>query len=287
MPKLKAVVSTAGFGTRLFPVTAAVNKSLLPVGNRPVIDYLLTELVTAGVTEIAIVTMPGDDAIRRYIEPPDWIEDYFHSRGWVDKYVPVAEVKQRFADVRFTWIEQPLDGRYGTAIPPLLARDFIGDSDWLLLTGDDVILRTDGGSDLLDLIAARTRADVPAAIQVTEVPYENLARYGIIRTKPHPSDQNVMLFNGAVEKPAPEQAPSNLASISRYLLGPDFLDYLDVLAPDPRNDEYLSITALTDYAATHPVLVHPITGTYHDCGSTTGLLNASLDAAAITRISSP
>jgi UTP--glucose-1-phosphate uridylyltransferase len=284
MPELKAVVSTAGFGTRMFPVTAAVNKSLLPVGNRPVIDYLLSELVAAGVTEVAIVTMPGDGAIRRYVEPAGWIEKYFHSRGWDEKYAPVAELRERFGRMRFCWIEQPLDGRYGTAIPPLLAREFVGNSDWLLLTGDDVVLRPDGGSDLADLIAARTAADVPAAIQVTELPEENLSRYGIIRTKPHPTVPTATLFDGAVEKPAPGYAASNLASISRFLLRPDFFDYLAALTPDPINNEYLSITALAKYAADNSVLVHPITGTYHDCGNITGLLGANLEAAEIARI---
>ncbi len=283
MSRLRAVISTAGFGTRMFPVTAAVNKSLLAVGNRPVIDYVLTELATAGITDVAIVTMPGDDAIRRYVEPPEWIEKYFRNRGWEEKYAPVAELRERFGDMRFTWLEQPLDGRYGTAIPPLLAREFIGDSDWLLLTGDDVVLRSDSGSDLADLVAARTVADVPAAMQVTEVPDENLSRYGIIRTKPHPADPTQMLFDGAVEKPAPGNAPSNLASISRFLLRPDFFGYLDALTPDPRNGEYQSIAALTAYAADQPVLVHPIAGRYHDCGSINGLLGANVDAAEIVQ----
>jgi UTP--glucose-1-phosphate uridylyltransferase len=263
---MKAVISTAGFGTRMFPITAAVNKSLLPVGNRPVIDYLLTELVNAGINDVAIV-----------------IEDYFHNRGWDEKYGPVAAVRERFGRLRFTWLEQPLDGRYGTAIPPLLAREFVGNSDWLLLTGDDVVLRSDGGSDLADLIAARTLAAVPAAIQVTEVPAENLSRYGIIRTRAHLDDPARMLFDGAVEKPAPGHAPSNLASISRFVLRPDFFDYLDALSPDPRNGEYLSVTALIKYAADNPVLVHPIAGRYHDCGSINGLLGANLDAAEIAQ----
>jgi UTP--glucose-1-phosphate uridylyltransferase len=99
----------------------------------------------------------------------------------------------------------------------------------------------DGGSDLADLIAARRAAHVPAAIQVTKVPDEDLSRYGIIRTKAHPNDSRLMLFDDAVEKPPPGHAPSNLASISRFLLRPDFVYYLEALAPDPRNGEYLSI----------------------------------------------
>lgn len=274
MADIKAVVTTAGFGTRMFPVTVAVNKSLLPVGNRPVIDYLLTELLHAGVREIAFVTMPGDDSIRRYVHPPSWIARYFHSRGWAEKYAPVEAVTDRLADVQFTWIEQPLDSRYGTAVPALLAQDFVGDSDWLLLTGDDIILRRDGGSDLADLITARDRAGASAAMQVVEVPEERLSRYGIVRGRPGEYDE--LLLDGVVEKPEPGEAPSNLASISRFLIGPDFFEYLVNVEPHASSKEYLSINALQDYAQQHAVVVATIAGDYHDCGSTAGWLNANL-----------
>lgn len=282
MTGLKAVVSTAGFGSRFFPVSVAVNKSLLPIGNRPVIDYLVSELLAADVQEIAFVTLPGDDQIRRYVEPQEWIQRYFHDQGWEAKYAPVAHLHQRLAQVRFTWIEQPVDGRYGTAIPAMLARDFVDDSDWFLLSGDDVVLRGDGGSDLADLVAAREYVGVPAAMQVTEVPRDRLSRYGIIRTRSHGVDCAVEVLDGGVEKPKPEDAPSNLASISRFLLRPNFFDYLDALEPDPSSGEYSSIAALIAYAQTYPVLVHTITGDYHDCGNVSGWLNANLAAEKLT-----
>jgi UTP--glucose-1-phosphate uridylyltransferase len=274
--QLKAVISTAGFGTRFFPVTKAVNKSLLPILNRPVIDYLVSDLTAAGVQDIAIVTLPGERQIRTYFEEVGWIKEYFLSRGWDEKYAPVAEVHARYAGVRFTYIEQPLDGKYGTAIPALLARDFVADDHWFLLTGDDVIRRTDGGSELADLVSARAEADVPAAMAVAEVPLDQVSRYGIIRTRDH-NGHTVML--NAVEKPKPGEVDSNLASVSRFLLGPDFFPYLEALQPDPKTGEYPSITALIDYAQDHPVLVHRIRGTYYDCGQPAGWLQANLAAA--------
>lgn len=276
MRDIKAVVTTAGFGTRMFPVTVAVNKSLLPVGNRPVIDYLLAELLQAGIREIAFVTMPGDDSIRRYVQPPEWIARYFHTRGWAAKYAPVAAVTDRLTNGHFTWIEQPLDSKYGTAVPALLAQDFVGNSDWLLLTGDDIVLRHDGGSDLAELITARDRASAPAAMQVVEVPNERLSNYGIIRTCPSQDQGNQLLLDGVVEKPAHAEAPSNLASISRFLIGPDFFDYLATVEPHPTSKEYLSITALEDYAKAQAVLVQPIKGNYYDCGNTTDWLKANI-----------
>jgi UTP--glucose-1-phosphate uridylyltransferase len=274
----KAVVSTAGFGSRFFPVSVAVNKSLLPILNRPVIDYLVRELVAADVQDIAFVTMPGDDQIRRYFEESDWVRDYFFNRGWQDKYEPLAELYGNLADVRFTWIEQPVDGKYGTAIPGLLAREWIGDSDWFLLSGDDVILRSDGGSDLADLADAHAAAGTDAGMQVTEVPWDRVSRYGVVKVR----EQNgIRLLDGAVEKPARKDAPSNLASISRFLLGPDFFDALDELKPDDKSGEYLSIAALINYAQDHSVLVHTITGEYHDCGQPNGWLQANNAAARL------
>ncbi|HEU0078277.1 MAG TPA: sugar phosphate nucleotidyltransferase [Longimicrobiaceae bacterium] len=275
---LKAVISTAGFGSRFFPLTIAVNKSLLPILNRPVIDYLVSELLPAGVRDIAFVTLPGDDQIRRYFEKSDWIERYLRDRKWEEKYEPVKRLYDRLADVRFEWIEQPVDGNYGTAIPPLLARDWIGDSDWFLLSGDDVVLRADGGSDLADLVRDRDKAGVPAGLQVTEVPRDRVSRYGIIRTRKHGAWD---VLDGAVEKPSPENAPSNLASISRFLLKPDFFRTLEDLDPDPQSGEYQSIAALITYAADHPVLVHKIAGEYHDCGQPSSWLDANNAAARI------
>jgi len=272
----KAVVSTAGFGSRFFPVSVAVNKSLLPILNRPVIDYLVRELVAAGVHDIAFVTMPGDEQIRRYFEQSDWVKEYFSSRGWHSKYEPLAELYDGLADVRFSWIEQPVDGKYGTAIPAMLAREWVGDSDWFLLSGDDVILRADDGSDLADLAVAHAAAGTDAAMQVTEVPWDRVSRYGVVKIR----EQNgVRLLDGAVEKPARDDAPSNLASISRFLLSPDFFEALDELKPDDNSGEYLSIAALINYAQGHPVLVHTIAGEYHDCGQPNGWLQANNAAA--------
>jgi UTP--glucose-1-phosphate uridylyltransferase len=251
---------------------------MLPILNRPVIDYLVSELVAAGVTEIAFVTLPGDDQIRRYFEETDWIKRYFYDRGWESKYAPVAELYERLSGITFGWIEQPVDGKYGTAIPALLARDWVGDADWFLASGDDVILRADGGSDLSDLVTARAAAGVPAALQVTEVPRDRVSRYGIIRTRDHNGHP---VLDGAVEKPSPEEAPSNLASISRFLLGPDFFTTLEELKPDPTSGEYLSIAALINYAQDNPVLVHTISGEYHDCGQPSGWLQANNAAARL------
>lgn len=285
MGNVKAVISTAGFGSRMFPVTVAVDKCLMPIGNRPVIDYLISELAAADIRDIAFVTLPGNTQIRRYVEEQEWIKHYFERQGWRAKYEPIAELHKRLSDINFHWIEQPIDGRYGTAVSAALARPFVSDSDWLLLSGDDVVLREDGGSDLADLLAARRDAGTQAAIQVTRVPRNRVSSYGIIRSRQR--DGHLML-DDIVEKPNLKHAPSNLANISRFLVGPDFFDYLDALAPDPASGEFYAPDALSAYAINHHVLVHTIDGQYYDCGSIDGWLRANLAVAGHThKLSSP
>src|SRR5574342_761862 len=119
--------------------------------------------VQPGVEEIAFVVLPGEQQIRGYFTEDENLRDYFHGRQWHHKYRPLEQLHRQ---ARFTFIEQPLDGRYGTAIPAIVARDFVGDSDFFLLSGDDLVLRPDGGCDLADLRRARDEAGVPGGIAV-------------------------------------------------------------------------------------------------------------------------
>jgi len=272
---IKAVISAAGFGTRFFPLTKAVNKCMLAIGNLPVIHFLINELMLAQVSQIAFITLPGDDQLRRYFTESSEMRQFFEKLGWADKYQPISDLHRRLCELDFHWIEQPMDGRYGTAIPAIVARKWVGSSEWLLLSGDDLVLREDGGSDIAELIAARTKAGTSAAIQVAKVPIERVSRYGVIRTR---IESGHLLFDGAVEKPRTELAPSNLVSISRFLLQPDFFDFLDQLEPDPITGEFQSISAIINYARTKSVLVHEIAGQYHDCGQPNGWLAANIAA---------
>ena len=150
---MRAVIAAAGMGTRFFPIGKTVTKAMLPVLDRPVIDYAVADCVAAGARQIAIITAPGEAGrpIRHYYSHDAELENYCAGRGWQDKYAPLADIHEQAA---FTFIEQPRDNRYGTAIPAILAAEFIGDDDFLLVSGDDLLLRTDHGFDLADLAAA-------------------------------------------------------------------------------------------------------------------------------------
>ncbi|MET7345594.1 sugar phosphate nucleotidyltransferase [Streptomyces sp. NPDC087866] len=273
--RVKAVVAVAGMGSRFFPVAKTINKCMLPVLNEPVVAYAVADCIAAGAHEIAIITAPGETGrqVRHYFTHDHDLEQYFANRGWQAKYQSIAHLHDQ-AD--FTFIEQPRDDRYGTALPAMIAGDFIGDDDFLLLAGDDLLLRTDGGSDLADLVAARAAAGTPAAVAAATVPGPDAHRYGILSPR---TDRGNQVLDAIIEKPADYQQSSAYINISRTLLPGDAVPYFNRLKP-AANGEYQATDAVEAYARDHDVLIHPIHGQYYDCGNTTGWLAANNAAAA-------
>lgn len=273
---MKAVIAVAGTGSRFFPIGKTVNKCMLPVLNEPVIAYAVADSIAAGAEQIAIVTAEGETGrqVRHYFTEDPGLRDYFASRGWQDKYQPLARLHQQ-AD--FTFIEQARDHRYGTALPAILAADFIGTDDFLLIAGDDLLLRTDGGFDLADLAAARNAASTPAAVAAATVPGTDAHRYGILT--PRAGSQ---ILDAIVEKPTEYGGDSAYINISRTLLPAGALAYFDKVTP-AANGELQATDAIAAFARDHDTLIHPIRGRYFDCGSTTGWLAANNAAAQAAR----
>ena len=163
---MKAVIAVAGMGTRFYPIAKTINKCMLPVLDQPVLAYAVADCVAARAAEIAIVTAPGEAGrqVRHYFTEDRGLAAYFAARGWHDRYEPIAHLHDQAS---FTFIQQPRDtSRYGTALPAILAADFIGGDDFFLIAGDDLLLRDDGGSDLADL--ASVSADFPAFVAVRD-----------------------------------------------------------------------------------------------------------------------
>lgn len=281
---MRAVIAVVGMGTRFFPIGKTINKCMLPVLDQPVLAYAVSDCVAAGVREIAIVTAPGEAGrqVRHYFTHDRDLEDYFEARGWQDKYKPLAALHTQ-AD--FTFIEQPRDTeRYGTALPVTLSSDFIGDQDFLLVTGDDLLLRTDGGSDLADLVAARTAAGAPGAIAAAAVPGADAHRYGVLT--PRTTSAGHPVLGSLLEKPAGYDAPNAYVNISRILLPATALRHFEKLAP-AANGEYQATDAIADWARDHDLLIHPINGHYYDCGTPAGLLAANNAAARAQGLTTP
>lgn len=269
-----AVVLTAGYGSRLFPVTSVVPKSLMPIGRHPVVHYLLADLVAAGISDIAVVVGPGEVGIRRYIHGDPDLAEGFRRRGWEDKYRSVTQVHDELSSANFTFIEQDVTiGDYGTAVPARLATDFIGDRVCLYLSGDDLLLSRGSKRNTADLEDLRSAATgLGAALQVVDVAPDQAHRYGVISTR---RDGPRLLLDRLVEKSA--TATSTLANISRYLLTPAIMDIVRSLGLDPDTREVMITTALQIASRDLAVGVSLAQGHYFDCGSLDGWHAANVE----------
>ena len=274
----KAVIAVAGFGSRFFPVTKTINKCLLPVLNRPILHLAVQDCVQAGIDQIAIVTAPGDTQVRHYFSHDEALQREFREHGWDAKYA-VIDGLERLAE--FTFLEQPRDGRYGTALPAQIAHDFVAGDDFVLMSGDDVVLRADGGSDLADMIRHRDEAGAPAAIAAATKPGEQAYRYGVFITRQR--DDGLLMLDHLEEKPADYTGPLAHINISRQILPGCFFDYLTELKP-AASGEYQITDAIAAFLHDNEMLVHPLTGTYFDCGDVAGWLSANTAAAQIAGI---
>ncbi|OON82645.1 hypothetical protein B1H18_00845 [Streptomyces tsukubensis] len=277
---MKAVLAVAGMGSRFFPIAKTINKCMLPVMERPVIAHAVADCVAAGAREIAVITAPGEPGrqVRHYFTNDLELERYFTDRGWQAKYEPLAGLHEQ-AD--FTFLEQPRDERYGTVLPVLRAATFLDGDDFLLLAGDDLLLRPDGGSDLAELTAGRSAAGVPAAIAAATVPGAQAHRYGVLTTRTSARGHRVL--DAIVEKPSSHPGTTAYINISRTLLPSDSLAYFNKVTP-AANGEYQATDAIAAYARDHDVLVHPVRGQYHDCGNPAGWLGANNAAAVIASL---
>jgi UTP--glucose-1-phosphate uridylyltransferase len=271
----KAVIAVAGMGSRFFPIAKSLNKCMLPVLNHPVIAYAVADCLTAGARQLAIVTAEGHtgDQVRHYFSGDPGLEEYFASRGWQARYAAIAGLHRQ---AEFTFLSQPRDDRYGTAVPAMLAAGFIGDDDFLLLAGDDLLLRADGGSDLADLAAARESAGLPAAIAAATVPGSQAHHFGVLSSRTTAAGHQILAT--ITEKPASCPQPTAHISISRALLPASSLAYFGKLQP-AASGEYQTTDAINAYAADNDVLIWPVQGHYYDCGNPAGWLAANNAAA--------
>ncbi|SFT31432.1 sugar phosphate nucleotidyltransferase [Streptomyces sp. ok210] len=280
----RAVIAVAGMGSRFFPVAKSLNKCMLPVLEQPVLAYAVADCLAAGVCEIAIVIAAGESGrqVRHYFTEDHGMREYFAARGWQEKYEPIAHLHDQ-AD--FTFIEQPRDGdRYGTALPAILAADFIADQDFFLIAGDDLLLRPDGGSDLADLAAASIAAGTRGAVAAATVPGTDAHRYGVLSPRTAPGGQQVL--DDLLEKQAAYSAPTAFINISRSWLPADAIPYFEELAP-AANGEYQANDAISAFARDRDVLIHPVTGRYFDCGNTAGWVAANIAAARAQGLAVP
>lgn len=266
----KAIIAAAGFGTRFLPITKTIQKEMLPILNRPTIDYIVEDCIQAGVTDIIFVVNEFNDQIRHYYSQDEELEERLRSKG---KEAELSTIQNLHQKASFHFITQRHDGPYGTSIPLLLAKEYIqADDAFFYLTGDDFILTPDGSSSIKQLINTfASRNDDPAGLMACiERPNDELHRYGVIQHDPISNH-----LRGIVEKPAPGAAPSNLINISKYILTPAVLPLLHQQYNQPKNSEYYITDILVEQAQAKPVIVYKPDGTFIDAGTVDSWIHAN------------
>lgn len=261
----KAIIPVAGWGTRRLPITKAIEKCMLPVGNRPLVDYVVQDCIAAGITDIYFVVSEWMTQIQAYYGRNKVLEDYLHAAGkgrMIDDVLPPK-------NVNFHFITQNTNEKYGTAIPVALAARELGEEESaVVLMGDDFIYNRSGDSEVVRLLEAANRGG--SAMLGVNVAREEVSRYGVIAT----NDNNE--FVRIVEKPAIEDAPSTLINVSKYVLSAELLQRIVRYSEQEVQGEYLITEPINEYVQDGGVLsVISARGHYLDGGSVEGWLEAN------------
>jgi len=265
----KAVLPAAGFGTRFLPATKALPKEMLPIVDKPVIQYIVEEAVNSGITEIIIITGRGKRAIEDHFDHSFELEYNLVEKG---KTALLKEVKKIEKLAKFIYVRQPEPLGDGHAI--LCAKEVIGDEPFAVLFGDDIVdNETPALKQLIDLYD-QTKSSV---IAVEKIPKQDTGSYGII--EPLSSKNRTHEIKSLVEKPSPDKAPSNLGIIGKYVCTPEILKHLEKAKSSHKDGEIRLIDGFRSLLQEQKIYGYEIEGTRYDTGDKLGLIKATVDFA--------
>ncbi|RKP53185.1 UTP--glucose-1-phosphate uridylyltransferase [Cohnella endophytica] len=268
----KAIIPAAGLGTRFLPATKAMPKEMLPIVDKPTIQYIVEEAVESGIEDIIIVTGKGKRAIEDHFDSAFELEQTLLERK---KLELLEEVQRSSKIIDIHYIRQKEPKGLGHAV--WCARKFIGDEPFAVLLGDDIV-RAETPC-LLQLIE-KFQFMQSSIVAVQPVPDEEVSRYGIV----NPIEQYGRLYKTRefIEKPAKEQAPSNLAIMGRYILTPQIFDFLEN-AEKGASGEIQLTDAIQKLAEVEDVYAYQFEGTRYDVGDKLGFILTSLDFALMNK----
>jgi UTP--glucose-1-phosphate uridylyltransferase len=269
----KAVLPAAGLGTRFLPATKAQPKEMLTVVDKPQIQYVVEECVASGIEHIIIVTGKGKNSIEDHFDSAPALERFLEERGRKDQAEMVRKISN-MVQVSYTRQKEPL----GLGHAVLVARDLVGDEPFAVLLGDVLIPGPNPATrQLIDVYEATG----VGAIAVEEVPRDKTNLYGIVDGEPAPQPpfgERLLRIRDLVEKPKPENAPSNLAITGRYVLLPEIFDCLARTKPGAGNEIQLT-DALRILAREQGLWAYIYEGVSYDAGEKLGFLKATVEIA--------
>ncbi len=261
----KAVIPAAGLGTRFLPVTKAVPKELLPIVDKPSIQYIVEEAVAAGIEDAIFVVSSGKDAILDHFDYSYEIEETLRQRGNEEL---LKRVERLHDLVSIVSVRQKRPLGLGHAI--LTAKDVVGEEPFAVMLGDDLVDAEVPCIKQMMNIFARTQM---AVVAVMRVPKADVHRYGIVKGRPE--GPRMIRVDEMVEKPPVDEAPSDLAIIGRYILPPDIFPILERTTPG-RGGEIQITDALSTLAKEKGVIAYEFEGDRYDAGDQLGFLQANV-----------
>ena len=266
----KAVLPAAGFGTRFLPASKAIPKEMMPLVDRPIIQYAVEEAVAAGIEQIIIVIASGRSAIEDHFDSNPTLERWLEDRGDIETLRAVRRISE-IGTIAFVHQKEQL----GLGHAVLMAKELVGDEPFAVLLSDDVMLNP-GGKPVTGQLIETYQAHRGSVIAVQRVPPDQVSRYGIVT--PRHEEGPLVEIEGLVEKPSPADAPSDLAVLGRYVLSPKIFDVLET-TPRGAGGEIQLTDAIGALSREQPVFGYQFTGIRHDAGTRLGWLKATVAVA--------
>lgn len=270
MPVRKAVIPAAGLGTRFLPASKVVPKNLIPIVDKPMIQYAVEEAVRAGIRSICIVISPGQESVAEHFEPSPELEAALKEKGKTDLLDQVQAVAS-LAEIETRVQEQPL----GLGHAVFVASDFVDGEPFAVLLPDEIY---DPKVNFLGDMISSFEETSETAVAVIEVDREEISLYGSIKLE-STNRPGVFRVHDVIEKPEPSEAPSNFAVVGRYVLDPEILNILENLPPGAGGEIQLS-DGLGTLAKRGKVIARVIKGRRWDAGRKDSYLEAVVTLAA-------
>ncbi len=263
----KAIIPVAGFGTRFLPVTKSIPKEMIPIVDKPTIQYIVEEAVESGITDILFVTSKYKKSIEDYFDSFKELEAVLeHSKNY-----KMLEVIKNISDmVNIAFVRQKEQKGLGNAI--YQGKTFVGDDPFCILLGDDIVYNDDKPC-LRQLIDCYEKYG-SSILGVQEVEYKNVSKYGIVDGEFISED--IYKVKNLIEKPSIDEAPTNIAILGRYIITPKVFSYLENSGPG-RNGEIQLTDSISGLISEENVYAYKFKGTRYDIGDKIGYLKATID----------
>lgn len=264
----KAIIPAAGLGTRFLPATKALAKEMLPIVDKPTIQFIVEEARKSGIEDIVVVDGKNKRSIEDHFDSNPELEDNLQAKH----KDAMLKLVQETTDINIYFIRQSHPRGLGDAV--LTARDFIGDEPFVVMLGDDLNNIDGKGEPLTKQLIESYQRTGASTLAVMRVPHEDTAKYGVINPSKEviPGLYNVTSF---VEKPAPKDAPSDLAIIGRYIFNPEIFDVLAKTKPGKGHEIQLT-DAIDTLNKTQRVFAHEFKGQRYDVGNKFGWIKTNI-----------